>query len=456
MLSRRRFELLAAALGVLMRLLFVVRFPLVSGDSFVYADLARNLLHQHVLGLTENGVAVPTLIRLPGYPAFVAGIFALAGDNAFRAVMLAQLVVDMLSCVAIAALAAELVSGERRERVWRAAFLLACVCPFTANYVALPLTETLAIATTAGALLYGVRACRAGGLKNAVLCASALGGGVLLRPDNGILSVAIVGWILWVAARERRIALFRHAAVIVAIVAAPLALWTARNHRVFGVWQPLAPRYANAPDEFVPRGFNRWVKTWIVDYVSVGEIYWRIDSSDDPPDPERLPARAFDDAAERERTFDLFARVTDEGAVTPALDPEFAALAAERIRRHPLRYYVTLPMVRVAGMWLRPRIEMLPLEQRWWQFDDPQESVIAVALGAINLGFVLCAVCGAWRLRWSSAAWMTLAFVGVRSAFLGTLENPEPRYVLQCFPVVLAFASVALAAVSEQRHKRSE
>jgi len=30
----------------------------------------------------------------------------------------------------------------------------------------------------------------------------------------------------------------------------------------------------------------------------------------------------------------------------------------------------------------------------------------------------------------------------LRSAFLGTLENPEPRYTLECYPVVILLGSV--------------
>ena len=35
---------------------------------------------------------------------------------------------------------------------------------------------------------------------------------------------------------------------------------------------------------------------------------------------------------------------------------------------------------------------------------------------------------------------MMLLFVLLRSAFLGTLANPEPRYTLECYPVVLLLA----------------
>ena len=56
----------------------------------------------------------------------------------------------------------------------------------------------------------------------------------------------------------------------------PLAPWAVRNWHVFHLWQPLSSRYANDPGEFVPHGFDRWVKTWMVDYVSVEDVYWHV------------------------------------------------------------------------------------------------------------------------------------------------------------------------------------
>ncbi len=56
--------------------------------------------------------------------------------------------------------------------------------------------------------------------------------------------------------------------------------------------------------------------------------------------------------------------------MTPELDARFAALAAARIQSAPLRYYLWLPALRIADMWLRPRTELLPSDPRWWEFDD--------------------------------------------------------------------------------------
>jgi hypothetical protein len=35
-------------------------------------------------------------------------------------------------------------------------------------------------------------------------------------------------------------------------------------------------------------------------------------------------------------------------------------------------------------------------------------------------------------------------FLALRSGFLGTLENPEPRYALECYPGVIILASALI------------
>jgi hypothetical protein len=278
--------------------------------------------------------------------------------------------------------------------------------------------------------------------------------GCLLRPDNGILVAVICGALVAVRGTRRSpLQGLRAAALVGAIAVLPLIPWTIRNWKTFHVFQPLAPRYANNPDEFVPHGFNRWVKTWIMDYVSTAEIYWRIDDSEHPADPNDLPSRAFDSAGQREATFQLLYDIPSDG-LTPQTDAMFSQLAQERIHGHRLRYYVALPIARIGDMWLRPRIEMLPLEQRWWEFDDKRESWIAIGLGAINLALIVLAVIGALTFR-NPAGWMLVAFVVARSLFLGTLENPEPRYTLECFPMVLAFAGVAIACLYRRDVKKA-
>src|SRR5882724_9382321 len=81
--------------GLLLRLFFFVYFPAVTDDSRIYADLAANWLQHGIYGITQSGNVIPTDERLPGYPGFLAVIFALFGPMNFRAVMIVQILVDL-------------------------------------------------------------------------------------------------------------------------------------------------------------------------------------------------------------------------------------------------------------------------------------------------------------------------------------------------------------------------
>ena len=140
--------MLLTAAALALRLLFYFKFPHVDGDSLIYGDIAKNWLDQGIFGLTHADGVHPTLIRLPGYPAFVAACFALFGREHYHAVLLVQIAIDILTCFLIFDLTRRTVS----ERAARFAFLFAALCPFTANYTVAPLTETLSIFFVAAAL----------------------------------------------------------------------------------------------------------------------------------------------------------------------------------------------------------------------------------------------------------------------------------------------------------------
>jgi hypothetical protein len=187
-------------------------------------------------------------------------------------------------------------------------------------------------------------------------------------------------------------------------------------------------------------GFNRWTKTWIADYTSVEEIYWNVPGI--AIDVTRLPRRAFDSAEQRHQTAQLFAEYNHDYDVTPELDVRFAALAAARIHSAPLRYYIWLPVMRIADMWLRPRTELLPSDPRWWQFNDEHSwLVVSIVFGLVNLAYVAAAAAGLLHVRALPGVGLLLLFVLLRSLFLGTLENPEPRYTLECYPAVIVLAA---------------
>src|ERR1700748_839764 len=137
--------LLALALGTWLRLWFILHFPQVNGDGLIYGDIAKNWLLHGIYGRTDygaTGAAIhPTLIRLPGYPLFLAACFRIFGVDHYGAVLYLQVALDLVSALVIAGTTA--VIAGKRAGMW--ALYLAAFCPFTANYVAAPLSETLSI-----------------------------------------------------------------------------------------------------------------------------------------------------------------------------------------------------------------------------------------------------------------------------------------------------------------------
>ncbi len=528
----------ALTLGLALRLWWVHAHPALSGDPQVYADIARNWLTHGIYGVTSDHLVRPTLIRLPGYPLFLAICFRLFGPQNTHAVLILQVLVDLATCALLAA-TTRLLWSRRAAMV---TLWLATLCPFTSTYSAALLTETLELFTIATAFFLlaqlvsngyfthltncaqtvksvklqnppipdpsTIQKCTANAaetisknpnyftyltycaqsvksvrrpkhpprlhtleqkpsisgeslsrlsrlspasqaLSNSIsgatntpwlltlLLALSWSYAALLRPDGALLAVTLCPALaLYTRGRAWRLAL---TAGLLSVL--PFIPWTIRNYHTFHTLEPLAPRYATDPGEPIYPGFQRWTKTVCVDFTCTQEIYWNMDS--DTMNFDALPSRAFDTPAQYQATRQLFADYNQTTTLTSAQDAEFARLAAERIAAHPLRYYLLLPAARVADMLLRPRLELLPNDLRWWQYDEHEgETKVAYAAAAINLAYILLAIWGAARRPPLLGA--MLIFLLLRSLLLATIEAPEQRYTLEYLPIFFILSGIAL------------
>ena len=473
--------LTAAALGLRLFVAFGVTSDC-SGDGPIYRQIALNVLDHGVYSADEAPPLRPTLIRMPGYPLTLAGIYALFGRGA-GAVHAVQCAVDTATCWAAALLAflwappAWGLARRRRAGLW--AFVLTALCPFTMIYAGTLLTETWAVFL---GTLFAAAATAALGTRGHPLVAWAAAGvlaglACLFRPDMGLYAAA-PGLILVLrglrsaaAARGWRARLAAlgpgaaRGAVLSLAFAAVLAPWAVRNAAVFHLFQPLAPANAEMPGEFVPRGYTAWVKTWITRPADVEFFLWDLETK--PLDLDRLPPRAFDSPGERERTAALFARYNgglDNGpydpgeapdlTVSPALDGEFRALAIERIRRHPLRHTLLLPAIRAWNLWFDPHAAYTPVDGNLFplsELDGETGQVVLLPLFYLLVwGFTILAAAGALALWRAPEARPWLLLFGLiflpRLAFFAGLPNPEPRYMVELFPLVAALGASAPAA----------
>ncbi|HXJ05086.1 MAG TPA: hypothetical protein VNH65_08310 [Candidatus Acidoferrum sp.] len=463
----------ALAAGFCLRLFFVLKYPVDSGDTVLYEQMATNWLQHHVYAMNVNGAILPVDLRMPGYPAFLAAIYAFTGrtgPDARYYVMLPQAAVDLAACVVIASLAALLLLMGRNSGHWKRVFIvtlwLAALCPFTSNYAAVPLTEVFAGFFTAAAqvALIALFWIASGGKTGLFLTAwvarngeslFALAGGFLIgmgtlfRPETPLLLAT--AWILiaFVWLRRRRFRFCLRVMVLSAVgCILPLVPWAWRNAVTLHEVQLLAPKNSNLPGELVPYGFMAWEKTWLFRVKDCYLVPWKLNGEEINLDD--VPARAFDTPEEKERVAALLEKYNEDVSLTPEEDAAFGKLARERTSRHPLRTYLWLPLARGFTIWFTPRIELLPfsgdvfpLKEAW--HDDRIDQAVTVGFFFLNVLYVALAVWGGWRL-WGENSTLRLAvaflvgYIVLRTAFLTTLETPEPRYVLECFPAILALA----------------
>ncbi|MEO6922856.1 MAG: glycosyltransferase family 39 protein, partial [Bryocella sp.] len=408
--QRKRWaEVALLTAGLLLRWYFVWHRPGTFGDAQLYGELARNLLQHHVYGLVDAGQLHPTLIRLPGYPVFLAACFAVFGVGNFLAALWVQVAVDLVGWWWLS----RLVRRMFGERAGWAALALGTLCPFVANYTAVALTETLVLFTTVVALVGLERWMASGGGWNRWLwvTGAALVYSVMLRPDQGLLGVAVVGAMAWTAWRQRRVG---PVLTLCMVMVLPFLLWGGRNARELHRFEPLAPRWANDPGESVPYGFNKWYRTWAIDFKASDDFYWNWDG--DGVRMRDLPARAIDNEAQRQETQRIFALYAKGGNnSTPAVEEAFLKLANERVKANPLRYYVYVPTLKVVNMFLRPRTELLRLPMDWWNFRaHPKGSWIALGWALWSAAYLALAWVGArrwWRdggkgVRWGAMGWV--------------------------------------------------
>jgi len=463
----------AAALlvGFALRLFFIAHFTAYAGDSKFYQELARNWLDHGVYGRYYLGRMIPVDMRMPGYPAFLAAIYSLFG-RADKTIMLVQVFVDLTTCVLVALIAARLAPARTKTIIATAALWIAALCPFTANYTAVVLTETLsAFLTTLGLFVFicilldpsmdrPARSFDARTLLRAagwfLVAGAVVGAGTLVRPEMPLLLVAMV---LALCIRWRRRVDWSKLAFASSWMVAGMFLlltpWALRNARTLEQVEFLAPRYATMQNDFAPRGFFQWTQTWMEQFEDAYFVSWNLTRA--PILIDTIPASAFDSESERDRVASLLARYNSNLRMTPELDQEFAQVAHERTARHPLRTYLTIPAARAIAIWFTPRIELLPYSGKIWPLEEKWRANstdfdVTVGFGLLNFVYVGLACVGAWSCRKHPVLALLGAFILTRTALLTQLQTVEPRYVVVCFPALMALGAQACGGIATLAH----
>jgi hypothetical protein len=150
-----------------------------------------------------------------------------------------------------------------------------------------------------------------------------------------------------------------------------------------------------------------------------------------------------------------------EVKMTPEIDAAFARIARERISRSPIRYYLSLPFRRAVSLWFDTHSQYYPFEGELMPLEEldksSQQHIWLPLFAALTWIYTLLGVTGAWLLwrtkDYETRRWVFLVglIVFLRLGFFATLENPEPRYVVEIFPFLTILGGVAAGRIAGLR-----
>jgi 4-amino-4-deoxy-L-arabinose transferase-like glycosyltransferase len=437
--AHRTLMLLILAAAFAARLVLVIEFPHDAVDEVRYTVPAINMLAGHGFSADVAPPYLPSEHTVPLYPIFIAGVYAVAGqDNA--AVRVAQSVVDVITCLLVAFIAFNLAPGKLKSGAAFASLIIyGFLSWFTIFWTRYVLTETLAIFWTVLAValsIWAMRGARWRWLIVGAICGLAL----LTRADSFLLVLAFVLFlslqVVRVRSRQSVLALLLFCVAIPVI----LAPWMVRNYFALGKFQPLSNAYGRPRGEYVPVGYMIWTRTWMTDESNYHAQDLIFHAGNRDFDPSQLPLRMFDSAEERDQVIKLIAQYNQKGEMTPELSDQFGELANARIKRAPLRYYAWLPLKRTVSMWLTGfvttnRFHMLIR--------------ILLVLPILIGGFIGLAI---WA-RHPVVVLLALIIV-TRTLCFGFL-SAEARYIVEAYPLVIAGCGLTAAALVQYLIKRS-
>ncbi|MCC6274530.1 MAG: hypothetical protein IT569_01605 [Leptospiraceae bacterium] len=408
--------------------IFEIQFE--TADSWEYRDLAWSILKDHTFGL--NGA--PKMNRTPGYPAFLAVIFATLGSSQF-AITGVQILLDTLICLLVVHICFKL---EMNKKAIIIAVILTVTCLHTAIYSLMMMTETLYAFFITSALWFLVpekpdsqKLIFSVPTNRIILSSLMFGFGILVRPALAP-SVAMFAGLLAVLAimniKKRTIGFleFKQYILFGFILSVVVVPWMLRNFIVFN-HEFKEPKNPNA----TLFGYKTDIKIYRHFYSKEFQGY--LYSNEEPfviSGPVKRPdivKYVYDGESEDlDRVFgNLEKQIRSENIIgLPETLAEFSRITAKRYETAP-RLYVTAPLSRFFRFWITPRISA------FWPNTSGHNSSLT-----INIGFTLYSV-----------LYVVPGFIGI---FLGLLRRKNRNFFLSLIVIIVGHSwmySVWTAAV---------
>ncbi len=224
-----RLALLITTLAIILSAVSGIFRRVREADTTRYERIAENMLHQSVISACEQPPFLPEIVRMPGYPAFLAGVKAIAGEGDYK-IIFAQSLLHGLTTLALFWLAFALFGSMRLSLFTQLAWAF---YPYAFLYATTLMSETLSAAALTLGLTGLVVYWRTGMRRFLMLSCVGFIAGAYTRPNLWIVPPFLFFLALCFKSIRNQFTL-RPLGVICLVVGLSLAPWVARNYLTFG------------------------------------------------------------------------------------------------------------------------------------------------------------------------------------------------------------------------------
>jgi hypothetical protein len=410
-----------------------------AGDALQYYRLAEQLRSPNRFAVNPDPAPL-VYSRLPGYPLFLAYVALPFRDSVplpthVLVATLWNVLFDLATALFVFLTARAL--GLRRAwlaglaiLLWPTLWMMSCQA----------LTESLSTLAVAAQVYLAVRIWRGASLRLALLAGVIAGLAQLVRFD-ALCAMPMVLYACWRATASRSAALRLMSAYLAAAVVV-LAPWPIRNCVRFGAPHIGAASWRGNEGAPLPDGPLEWMRTWADS--APGDAYLDLVLANRAQITTGIVPKQYDDEAEHRRLNAIVDDYNRYGAIDK-VDEEFAALARDRFRKHPLRTLFVLPVKRLAHLFVGEPAYMIGMEVHWLGLPRLRPAFGVIDEVVFALAFAGCILGRRTRQR----EWMPLLFAPFPLRFL-MLGFAMPhatceRYLVETFPVILLLAFIAVS-----------
>ena len=414
----RRVVGLLLALALVIRLGYVAATPgyQAENDAHNYDVHARSIAAGHGFARIGSGPSGQTAFRPPGYPYFLAGVYALTGTDQAKAATryTAARVANAIVGTAIVALVGVITLRLFSRRVALASMALSAIYVPLVLISGTLMSEPLFAALLLGALAAALQQRRSRHRLRWAIAAGLLGGLAILTRANAAILLIPLAIAVWNATPRWSWRALAPPAVLVAVAIAAIAPWTIRNAVVFHSFVPVSTQLGTA----LAGTYNDQARTDRENPAS-----WR--SLRRVPDYQYLIRRW---------------RQTPE----PTLERELRAAALRYIEDHPgyvarVAFWNTARMLDVAGLgWSRHTAATIGIGPRW-----ADAGVVCFWL------FAALAIAGALTRRARRMPAYVAAIPALLFLSVVLLAVETPRYRTGIDPFIVMLAAIAVVGAWE-------